>query len=76
VIDKFIGDAVNVAARVEAETRETEDEVLITASTHGLLHEEIEVDRRGPRRLKGKQEPVELFAPVVEAPTPASSPAT
>jgi class 3 adenylate cyclase len=62
-----IGDAVNVAARVEAETRETGDEVLITASTHELLEESIEVEPRGPRALKGKEEPVELFAPVVAA---------
>ncbi len=61
-----IGDAVNVAARVEAETRETGDDVLITASTHELLGHELEVDARGPRTLKGKGEPIELFAPVVE----------
>ena len=60
-----IGDPVNVAARVEAETRETGDEVLITASTNELIGETIEVERRGPRLLKGKGEPVELFAPVV-----------
>jgi len=65
-----IGDAVNVAARVEAETRATGDEVLITASTHDLLESPIEVERRGPRALKGKAEPVELFAPVVVAATP------
>ena len=66
-----IGDAVNVAARVEAETRETGDEVLITASTHELLGEAVEAERRGPRQLKGKDEPVELFAPVV---APVESP--
>ena len=65
-----IGDAVNVAARVEAETRETGDDVLITASTRDLLANqiEIEIEPRGPRRLKGKGEPVELFAPAVGAP--------
>jgi adenylate cyclase len=60
-----IGDPVNVAARVEAETRQTGDEVLITASTRELLGDTIEVEARGPRTLKGKGEPVELFAPVV-----------
>ena len=62
-----IGDPVNVAARVEAETRLTGDEVLITASTLELMRERPAVDSRGPRELKGKQEPVELFAPVVES---------
>ena len=60
-----IGDAVNVAARVEAATRELGDEVLITASTHERLGEAIEVEARGGHALKGKDEPVELFAPVV-----------
>jgi adenylate cyclase len=63
-----IGDPVNVAARVEAETRQTGDDVLITASTRELLGETIEVEPRGPRTLKGKDEPIELFAPVVVAP--------
>jgi adenylate cyclase len=67
-----IGDAVNVAARVERATRETGDDVLITASTHDLLSESIEVERRGPRNLKGKDEPVELFAPVVVEPAARS----
>jgi adenylate cyclase len=61
-----IGDSVNVAARVEKATRETGDEVLITASTRDRLGETIEVEPRGPRPLKGKDEPVELFAPVVQ----------
>lgn len=60
-----IGDAVNVAARVEKATRELGDEVLITASTRRRLGETIEVEPRGPRALKGKDEPVELFAPAV-----------
>jgi adenylate cyclase len=60
-----IGDPVNVAARVEAETRVTGDEVLITESTRELLGQAFELESRGPRRLKGKGEPPELFAPVV-----------
>jgi adenylate cyclase len=67
-----IGDAVNVAARVEAATRKTGDDVLITDSTHGLLSDEIEVEPRGPQTLKGKDEPVELFAPVVIEPAARS----
>jgi adenylate cyclase len=62
-----IGDAVNVASRVEAETRQTGDDVLITASTHAQLGERIKVSERGQRTLKGKSEPVELYAPLVGA---------
>ena len=61
-----IGDAVNIAARVEAATRELEEEVLFTAATRDKLAETIEVTPHGPRNLRGKDEPVELFSPVVE----------
>ncbi len=67
-----IGDAVNVAARVEAATRDLGDDVLVTASTCDLLSGAIELEPRGARTLKGKGEPVELFAPVMPA-APASA---
>jgi adenylate cyclase len=60
-----IGDAVNTAARVEAATRRTGDDVLITEATRALLTEERELRPRGGIELKGKAEPVELYAPVV-----------
>jgi len=72
-----IGDAVNVAARVEAETRQLDDEVLITAATREQLSSAMEVVSRGERELKGKGEPVGLFAPIVETveqPLPAGGP--
>jgi adenylate cyclase len=71
-----IGDAVNVAARVEAATRALDEDVLITDATRSLLGETVEVASRGPQELKGRAEPVDLFAPVVqtaEEPLPASS---
>lgn len=58
-----IGDAVNVAARVEAATRQTGDDVLITDATRRLLTGERAVEPRGGIALKGKAEPLELFAP-------------
>jgi class 3 adenylate cyclase len=61
-----IGDAVNVAARVEAATRLLGDEVLITDATRRLLSEEVAVEPRGPVELRGKSEPLELWAPVIE----------
>jgi len=60
-----IGDSVNIASRVEAQTRETGDEVLITAETKRQLREECEVEPRGSQELKGLDEPVDLFAPAV-----------
>jgi class 3 adenylate cyclase len=60
-----IGDAVNIAARVEEATRRLGDDVLITAATQSRLSQTLEVLPRGPQRLKGKDEPVELFAPLL-----------
>lgn len=60
-----IGDTVNVAARVEATTREFSDDLLLTASTRDALAGAARVPlvSRGTIALKGKAEPVELFAP-------------
>jgi adenylate cyclase len=61
-----IGDAVNVAARVESATRQTGDLVLLTGETLALLradHGEF-VARQG-LVLKGKSSCVQIYAPVV-----------
>src|SRR5207249_1419078 len=58
-----IGDPVNTAARVEAATRTTGDQVLITEATlKQLLSADGWVERPAVP-LKGKTEPVRLFAP-------------
>ncbi|MDQ3102322.1 MAG: adenylate/guanylate cyclase domain-containing protein [Actinomycetota bacterium] len=57
-----IGDAVNVAARVEAATRVIGDDVLVTAATRGRLGGEFELESRGEQELRGIERPVELFA--------------
>ena len=66
-----IGDAVNVAARVEAATRELDRDVLITAATAGAMGEAIALEDLGAHELKGLVEPVELFA--IASPTRESS---
>jgi adenylate cyclase len=60
-----IGDAVNLCSRVEAKTRETGDPVLITAATRALLSETIEVKPRGELEIRGYNEPIELYAPLI-----------
>jgi adenylate cyclase len=61
-----IGDPVNVAARVEAATRETGDEILLTETTKELLHESpCRLQERKGIELKGRREPVRLYAPEV-----------
>jgi hypothetical protein len=57
-----IGDVVNVAARVEAATRETGDGLLLTAETRDRLTRSLPLVR-GRGALKGREEPIELFAP-------------
>ncbi len=56
-----IGDTVNVAARVETETRRTGDDVLLTAATRGALRGDYDLKRRGERDLRGLERPIELF---------------
>ncbi|MAY98646.1 MAG: adenylate/guanylate cyclase domain-containing protein [Nocardioides sp.] len=59
-----IGDVVNVAARVEAATRETGDDVLITAATRDLLTRPHALASRGEVTVKGKSRPLEVWAPL------------
>jgi adenylate cyclase len=65
-----IGDAVNVAARVEAATRKTGDTVLISEHTRRLLSGAADgsLEERAAVPLKGKSEPVRLYAPAQQVP--------
>lgn len=67
-----IGDPVNTAARVEAATRVTGDDILITEDTlHAIGRPAQEFEERPAVPLKGKAETVRLFAP--RSPEPAST---
>ncbi len=61
-----IGDAVNVAARVEAETRELGDTVLISEDTAERLSAGIRVESRGSHRLKGLGRKIPLYAVLLD----------
>jgi len=60
-----IGDAVNIASRVEAATRDLDEDVLITETTAEQLSDDIEVTDCGEHDLKGLPEPLSLCAPRV-----------
>ncbi|HEV2981303.1 MAG TPA: adenylate/guanylate cyclase domain-containing protein [Solirubrobacteraceae bacterium] len=62
-----IGDAVNVAARVEEATRTTGDELLLTRATSDALLRPAPLTSRGSILLKGKSDAVELLAPARRA---------
>jgi class 3 adenylate cyclase len=67
-----IGGAVNLAHRVEAQTRASGDSILITGDTWTRLSHAFEVENRGKAELKGIAEPVALYAPkLAGAPEPA-----
>ena len=57
----IIGDAVNVASRVEAETRRTGDDVLLTQATYDRLEDDYPLRRRGERELRGIERPVVVY---------------
>jgi class 3 adenylate cyclase len=58
----IIGDAVNVAARIEAFTRQTGDEILLTDATKDLLTSQNGLEPRGTHSLKGRATRVEVWA--------------
>jgi adenylate cyclase len=57
-----IGDAVNVAARVEAATRTTGDTILVSEQTKALLRSPPRLVERPGIALKGKEGAARLFA--------------
>ena len=54
-----IGDAVNVAKRLEAEA--PEGEIYVSQAVRDAVGEELEVERIGPVSLAGRQQPVGVF---------------
>jgi adenylate cyclase len=61
-----IGDAVNVAARVESATRQTGDAGLLAENVKRLLTDaEVKLEARADVPLKGKRESVMLYAPSI-----------
>jgi adenylate cyclase len=57
-----IGDTVNLAARLEALNKETRTQVLVSASVHHAIEKIFRSRQLGPLRIRGKPEPVEVFA--------------
>jgi len=62
-----IGDTVNVAARMEAHTKQAKRAILIDAATRAELGEEFTIEPLGPVQFKGKSAAVEVFAVVCKA---------
>jgi len=60
-----VGDAVNLAARLESHTREVNRSILIDAYTREYLPDSIPVDSLGKIIPKGKTLPAEIFSVVI-----------
>lgn len=57
-----VGDAVNVASRLEGLTREVGADIVIGRRTMELAEESIEVRALGEIKVKGKEKPLQVFA--------------
>jgi class 3 adenylate cyclase len=57
-----VGDTVNVAARLEAQTKELGRPILIDGNTRDGLGDAVVVEPQGELPLKGKLEPVKVYA--------------
>ena len=62
-----VGDTVNVAARLEAQTKALDRSILIDENTRRGLGDEIAVEAHGELEVKGKAAPVTVYAVPVDA---------
>ena len=56
-----VGDPVNLASRVEGLNKELGTTILITAETHALVADIVELKDRGRMSVKGRVQPVHVF---------------
>ena len=56
-----IGDAVNVASRVESLTKEYKTDLIVTQSVFDLVKDEIDVNPLGTQQLRGRSVDTELY---------------
>jgi adenylate cyclase len=56
-----IGDNVNLASRLQDETKELNWPILISGSTYEQVREQFEVEFAGTRLMRGKSEAVEIY---------------
>ena len=61
-----IGDAVNLGARLEAETRRQDTPILLPQATYDLIQNEIACKMIDTIRVKGKEEEITIYAPLID----------
>jgi len=63
-----IGDAVNVASRIEGLTKTLAQPILVSEETRRRVGEEMAFAPKGSIEVRGKTEPVRVFVPLTERP--------
>ena len=58
-----VGDAVNLGARLEVQTRHYDTPILLSEHTYTQLPSEMKCKQLDTIKVKGKEEPVKIFAP-------------
>jgi adenylate cyclase len=58
-----IGDSVNLAARLEGVNKLYKTEILLSAATAEAIGDQLDLRRVDKVRVKGKDEPIEIFTP-------------
>jgi adenylate cyclase len=58
----LIGDAVNVASRIQDLTKDFDYDILLSETTRQSLDQEFTIKELPPTRVKGKQNPLNLYA--------------
>jgi adenylate cyclase len=62
-----VGDTVNVAARLESHTKVLNRPILIDDNTRSGLEDGIAVEPQGELLMKGKTEPINVYAVLVDS---------
>jgi len=58
----LVGDTVNLASRLQGLTKDVGEDIIISKSTRSRLQQDIPLKKLAAARVKGKNEPVEIFA--------------
>lgn len=61
-----IGDAVNVASRLETATKTVGVSILVSETTHSAVADRFRFEDQGPITVKGRQMPIQAYSPGLE----------